>query len=195
MLTVNEQQVLRFLAVNIRNDYSINDIAKQCKLTPNGGYKLLSRLQKEGILKVKAVANIRSYKLNFENEKTRSILNLAFIPSNIQGRIELRAEDLRSIKPITQACILFGSYITKKQNPTDLDILFILERKKFKEYRQMLMKIQDIIPIKIQDVVQTTDDLEENLKKKDPVIAEIIKMGIVLWGSDVLVKVIRNVSK
>lgn len=195
MLTANEQQVLRFLAASLGKDYSINDIAKESKLSPNGAYKLLSKFEKEGVLKAKKIANIKSYKLNFENEKTLIVLNLAFIPTALQGRINSRIEDLQSLKPLTQVCVIFGSYITKKQNPTDLDILFVLEKKNFKKYKQMLGKVQDITPIKIQDVIQTTNDLGENLKKEDPVIVGIIKKGIIVWGFDVLVKVIANASK
>ncbi|MDP1695060.1 MAG: hypothetical protein Q8L34_05980 [Candidatus Woesearchaeota archaeon] len=195
MLTVNEKQVLRFLAASIGKDYSINDIARECKLTPNGAYKLLSKWEKEDVLNAKTIANIRSYKLNFENEKTRNILNLAFMATTLQGRIKLRTEDLKPLKSMTQICIIFGSYTTAKKNPADLDIVFVLEKKNFEKYKQMLSKVQEITPIKIQDIIQTTKDLEQNIKKKDPVIAEVIKKGIVLWGFDVLVKVIANVSE
>lgn len=195
MLTANEKQVLRFLAASIRKDYSINDIAKESKLSPNGTYKLLSKFEKEGVLKVKKIANIKSYKLNFENEKTFMVLNLAFMPTITQERINSRIEDLKPLQPLTQICILFGSYITKKRNPSDLDVLLVLERKKFEKYKQMLSKVQDITPIKIQDVIQTTKDLGENLKKEDPIIVEIIKKGIIVWGFDMLVKVIANASK
>ena len=119
MLTRNEKYVLRFLATS-RQEYSINEIAKVCSLTPNGAYKILKKLERAGILKAKQIANIKSYKLDFGNEKTQRVLELAFMHDALEGRIKLRAEDLYPLKEVTQACILFGSYITEKQKQKGL---------------------------------------------------------------------------
>lgn len=194
ILTVNEKYVLRFLAASTGKNYSINGVARMCKLTPNGAHKILAKLEKEGVLKAKSIANLKAYNLDFKSEKIASLLKLAFMPDSLEGRVKLRAEDLKPLKAVTKACILFGSYITMKKEPGDLDILFVLERKNFEAYKQALSKVQDIIPVKIQDVIQTTDDVEQNLKKSDPIVTEALRNGIVLWGFDVLVQVIKNVS-
>lgn len=192
ILTVNEKRVLRFLATSIGKDYSINDIAKTCRLTPNGAHKLLTKLEKEGVLKPKQIANLKSYKLDFENEKTSRVLELALMPDTLEGRVKLRAEDLKLLKATANACVLFGSYITTKKEPGDLDVLFILKRGGLESYKKALSKVQDIVPVKIQDVVQTIDDIERNLKRGDPIVAEALRNGIILWGFDVLARVIKN---
>ena len=151
ILTVNEKHVLLFLAVSTRKNYSINEIAKACKLTPNGVHKLLAKLEKEDILKASKIANIKAYKLNFESEKTVRVLELALMSDAIEGRVKLRKEDLKPLKAVTKACVLFGSYITTKKEPRDLDILFVLEKRNFEAYKRVLSKVQDITPVKIQD--------------------------------------------
>jgi len=193
ILTVNEKHVLRFLATSIGKDYSINEIARICQLTPNGAYKLLAKLEKEGVLKAKPIANLKAYHPDFENEKTARVLELAFMPDALDGRVKSRADDLKPLKAITQACIIFGSYITTKKEPGDLDILFILKRANFEAYKTTLSRAQDITPIKIQDVVQTIDDARQNLKKGDPVVAGALCKGIVLWGQDIIIQVIKSV--
>ncbi len=196
ILTENEKHVLRFLAVKPEADYSINDVAKACSITPNGAYKMLRKLEKEGVLKAKHIANIKAYKPDFDNEKTKRIYELAFMPDTlIQGRIKLRADDFKQLKAVTKACILFGSYITTKQKPEDLDALFVLEKGNFESYKKALAKVQDITPVNIHDVVQTTDDLRQNLKKNDPIVTEALHKGIALWGFDVIVQVIKNATK
>lgn len=195
ILTKNEKHVLRLLAASIGKDYSINDIAKACDITPNGAYKILTKLEKEGILKVKPIANIRSYKLDFMNEKTSRVLELALMPDILEGRVKARSTDLKPLKEVTQACILFGSYITTKRNPGDLDVLLILKSANFKAYKNTLAKVKDITPVKIQDVVQTDNDMLQNLKKGDPIVTAALKEGIVLWGVDTLVQVIKNASQ
>ncbi len=192
MLTDNEKKVLRLLAIAFDKDYSINNIAKECGLSPNGALKILKKFKEEGILKAKKIANIISYRLDFENEKTDNILELA-LTSKLEGRIKYRSEDLKELKDIIKSCILFGSYISLKKEPKDLDVLFILDKANFKEYKKRLADIKDIMPIKIQDILQTEEDLKKNILRKDKVVLDILRKGIVLWGQKTAIKVIKSV--
>lgn len=194
MLTTNEKKVLRLLMASSKIDYSINQIAKRCHLAPNGALKILKKFEKEGILKAKKIANIISYKLDLSNDKTLNILELALIPE-LQGRIKYRLSDFQGLKSITKSCIIFGSYANLKKEPDDLDVLFILDKENYKEYRRKLEDISGIIPIKVHDIVQTERDLKENIIKIDKVVMEILLNGIVLWGHKTIVKVIQNVNK
>ena len=175
-------------------DYSINDVAKACGITPNGAYKMLTKLEREGVLKAKQISNIKAYKPDFENEKTSNVYELAFMPDELQGRVKLRAEDLKQLRTVTSACILFGSYITAKQKPGYLDALFVVEKGAFESYKKALARIQDITPVKIHDVVQTASDLQQNLKKSDPIVTEALHKGITLWGFEIIVEAIKNAA-
>ncbi len=195
ILTLNERKVLRLLATTIGKSASMNDIGKQCGITSGGAHKILTKLDREGVIKATFIGNLKVYKLDFEHEKTASVLELAFIQDSFEGRVKMRVNDLQNMKQVTKAGVLFGSYITTKKEPSDLDVLFVLERKNFEEYKKILNRIQDIVPIKIQDVVQTEEDLRQNLKKNDAIITAALRDGIVLWGFDMLVQVIKNASK
>ena len=148
------------------------------------------------MLKVKPIANIKAYKPDFDNEKTTMVYELAFMPDAlIQGRIKLRAEDFKQLKAVTKACVLFGSYVTAKQKPEDLDALFVVEKDNFESYKKALAKVQDITPVKIHDIVQTTEDMRQNLKRKDPIISEALSKGLALWGFGTIVQVIKNATE
>ena len=67
MLSANEKKVLRLLMSSLNASYSINQIAKECKLSPNGAFKILKKFEKEGVLRAVNIANIRAYKINFDN--------------------------------------------------------------------------------------------------------------------------------
>ena len=166
ILIVNEKKLLRLLAVSTK-EHSINEIAQKCELTPNGAYKILKKLEQEEIIKPKKIANILSYKLDFNNAKTAIVLELAFIPDKLESRVKNRANDLQPLKELTTACIVFGSHITSKKEPNDLDLLFVLENDKFDNYKKILSKVKDITPIKIHDIIQNSKDLEQNIKKED----------------------------
>lgn len=190
MLTENEKKVLKILFTGFE-DFSINQIAKLAKLSPNGALKILKKFEREGILKSQKIANIKSYSLDFEDQKTKNILNLALIPE-LNGKLKSRFEDLKELKKITQACIIFGSYIDLKKDPDDLDILFILDKKHYKTFKEESLRIFKTIPIKVHDVLQTEEDFKDNIAKKDKVLIDILKTGIILWGQDRIINIIEN---
>jgi len=164
MMTQNEKSVLRMLFSALGENYSINEIARQCNLAPNGALKILKKFEKEGILKSKSIANIKSYSLNFDSEKTKNILKLALIPE-LKGRLKFRLEDLKQLKEFTKACIIFGSYSDLKKEPNDMDIFFIIEKQNFKKYKQITLTVYKAIPVKVHDILQTEKDFASNLKK------------------------------
>ena len=82
----------------------------------------MRKFEKEGILKPKKIANIISYRLDLNNDKTSNILELALI-SELQGRIRYRLKDFQELKSITESCIIFGSYAKGEDiEKSDIDI-------------------------------------------------------------------------
>jgi len=193
MLTENEKKVLKLLLMKFDDEYSINEIARICSLTPNGALKILKKFEKESILIPKKIANIKSYSLDFNNEKTKNILELSLI-SELKGRLKFRREDLEPIKKTTILCIVFGSYVDKKE-PDDIDILFVIDKLKFKEYKKKTSEIFKTIPIKVHDVIQTKRDFKENIHKKNKVIINALKYGIIFWGYKEIIEFIENEYK
>ena len=58
-----------------------------------------------------------------------------------------------------------------------------------------LAKVQDITPVKIHDIVQTINDLQQNLKKSDTIVTEALHKGIALWGFEIIVQAIKNATE
>jgi DNA-binding Lrp family transcriptional regulator len=187
MLTKNEKKVLRIVMTDL--DSSINQIARQAEVTAQGAFKILRKFEKEGILKEKKISNISTFQLIFNN-KTHAVLRLALI-DELGKRLQYRHEDLKELKDVTKTCIIFGSYLYKK-SPNDLDLFFIVEKPNYKEYKKRLKEV--IAPLEIHDVVQTEEDIEANLKKKDKVLIEILRKGVVLWGEEAIVRAVENVK-
>lgn len=194
MVTKNESKVLRKVLMAFGEYHSINSLAKQCGLTPNGTLKILKKFENQGILRLKKISNINSYKINFLDNKTKSILELSLIPE-VSGKLKFREEDLKPLKDVSEICILFGSYISEKKQPNDLDVFFMIKEKKFEEYKKLSKKIYRTMPLKVHDVLQTEKDLKKNLVEKNKVIIEILRKGVILWGYDKIIKVMEDVSK
>ena len=194
MLTLNEKKVLKYLIVNFNLDKSINEVAKDCRLSPNGAYKILQKLKKEGILYQKDIANIKSFKVSCSSPKAKRIIELAFM-DKIENRLEHRYKDLLPLQKVAQIGIAFGSYITDKKNPQDLDIVIVINKSRFTDYKKVLHKVQEIVPVKIHDVLQTKQDLINNLHQDNKVIKQALQQGVVLWGHDILIEVFSNVCQ
>lgn len=195
MITINEKKILKFLLANFDKDHSINEIAKHCSLAPNGAYEALKKFEKRGILSLKKVSNLNSYKINFDSKEAIKLLELILIPDYQESKIRYRYNDLRPLENITQLCILFGSYITKKEKPNDIDILFVIKKADYKKYIQTLEKVKMVMPFKLHDVIQTKEDLSKNIRKREKIALSAISDGIILWGHDLLIEVIKNVSE
>jgi DNA-binding Lrp family transcriptional regulator len=192
MLTKNEKTILRILLASFDTHNSINNLAKQAGINPNGALKILRKFEKEGILKSIKIANIKSYKIDFQNEKTELILELAFMPE-LEGRVKYRREDLKELESAAACAIMFGSYTGQKKEPNDMDVLFVLEKEKYKEYKKKIEEIKELLPVKLHEILQTERDLKNNILKKDKIILEAIKSGIVLWGNKTIIKVMKDV--
>ncbi len=191
LLTANERKVLRMLATSAHTEWSINGVARQCGVSAGGAYKILKKLEQEGIVGAKLIANIKAYKLQFTT-KARRVLELAMIPDALEGRVRMRADDLDALREHSIACIIFGSYARDKKQPRDIDVLVIVDRDGYPQYRRTLRSVQERTPLKIHDVVQTPDDLLENLRTQDPVVIAAVRQGIVLWGADTIVEVLAR---
>jgi hypothetical protein len=93
LFTNNEKKVLRYLLVNSSTQFSMNQIAKGCKLSPNGGLKILKKFEGEGVCSYTKVGNVKSYHLNFESRKTVLALQLALLDDkdiDVLSEIEMR---------------------------------------------------------------------------------------------------------
>ena len=191
MLTVNEKKVLRLLFAAIDEDYSINAIARECGLAPNGAAKILKKFEQEGVLRAKGIANIKAYRIDFGNQKTQAILELVMIPE-IKGRLQHRLEDLEDMKKTAKACIAFGSYINQGKEPNDIDLIFIIDKEEFKQYKSKLSRLRQILPVKLHELIQTEEDLKSNILKKDKIILGALRTGIMLWGQKLIIELVQN---
>jgi hypothetical protein len=191
MLTENEKKVLKAIFTSFDKYYSINQIAKLCSIAPNGAFKILKKFEGEEIVKKKEIGSLHSYYLDFDNEKTSAVLNLALMPK-LEDRLKYRYDDLIPLKKIADIGIIFGSYISQKKEPNDLDILFVIKKNNFDKYKKESAVVFQTMPVKAHDILQTEKDIKENISKGDKVIIEILRTGIVLWGYDKLIEIAKD---
>lgn len=190
-LSENEQKVINFLVRNFTEKYNINQIAKKLKLSPRGSYKILYKLESQAVLKSENLGNAIFYQLDYSKPLAIQLARLVLIEREIKPRIKVIIEDLEPLKVVTKCAVLFGSILeTAKAN--DIDLLLVLEKSRFSDMQKITDQINKISPKKIHSIIQTKSDLLNNIKKRDKIVIDVIKKGMILWGEDLIVDCIRN---
>ena len=155
------------------------------------------KLEKLAILKSENIANIKSYRINFENELIQSYLEIALLDKRINiPKVKIRKQDFDKFKDICNAVVIFGSYLTKEK-PHDLDVLFVFEKSKYDSFKQNLKEkideyVRFSIPYPIHEMIQTPGDLTRNIKDKDKVIIDIIRHGVIMFGNKAIARCITD---
>ncbi|HLC85303.1 MAG TPA: hypothetical protein VJH22_05925 [Candidatus Nanoarchaeia archaeon] len=190
--THNDLKTLKFLLKHFEEDHSINQLAKQIGITPKGMHKLLTRLGSQNILIAKKIGNGIFYHINFQSELALAATQLSLFEEIKLPYAKAQAKDLQRLRPYTQAAILFGSVLDKGERAGDIDVLFILDERKYDPFKKALASLRSLKSKPIQDIIQTPEDLSKNLKKRDKVILDALKNGNVLWGQDILIQAVKE---
>lgn len=188
-----EGKVLGFLTRHFSEKYSINQLAKRVGMTPRGAYKLLKRLEAEGIVVPQKLGNAIFYSINFASDLARKKAELALFEEIRLPYARAQAKDLERLRPFVLAAMLFGSVLEKGEKAGDIDVLAVIREKDYASFNKALGELRRLKPKPIQPVIQTPEDLVRNLKKPDKVILEILRTGKVLWGHEIIVNAIREV--
>jgi len=191
-ITGNEAKVVNFLLRNFSSDYNINQIAKEVKLSPRGAFKILKKLGSNKILISQKVGNNVIYKINFENDVSLDICQFVLAEKETTPYIQTWINDLQSLRALTDMAILFGSILTKEKQANDVDILLVFPKENLAQVQEQIKKINQIKSKKNHAIVQTKEDLLNNVKKRDSALLEEIRTGMILWGRNILVEAIKH---
>ncbi len=181
--TDTAEKILLFMLKNPLEKYNPRQIAQNFNISHAGSFKLLAGLYTEGFLTRQKVGRYNLYTLNFLKPALRKYLS--FLIQKEKDRqttlVKVWINDIN--KRITQASIalLFGS-ILYKEKPHDVDVVFVISKKATAFYKE-IDTLNALYPLKIHPVVQTRQDLLDNIRKGDRVILKSLG-GIVVFGDE-----------
>lgn len=168
----------------LKKDCNITEIAKSLDLSKSIVLDTIKRLEKENVIISSKKGKRNYYNLNTDNffvrEYTKNIFNFEKkMISEVKNKI---IKELSKLKPLS--IILYGSFDTPKFNfKSDIDIAVIAKNKqkagrKIEKINKDLSKIGLIIFIDIMD----KKELIKMHKIKEPLIENLIRNGVVLYG-------------
>ncbi len=178
------------LGRNISEGFNINQIARLSGIDPATTYRTLKSMESRSeILKEKKGNNI-FYKLNLKDSSTIKYCELA----EIEKRKEFFQKNptlLTKIQGLSQksdSVVLFGSLARGEKNPKDTDLLFLSRKKPDLHEITNIIKGTNISPL-----YMNFSEFKSRIKEKNPVVIEILKDAVVLYGEDVYWRLIREV--
>lgn len=187
----NTERLILVILKNPDKKYNSNSISKIIGISSMGALKIAKNLEKEKILLFEEIGKAKIFKLNLKNDYVLQYVSLLLRSEAEQSNSGVKKwiTEIKKIKNADSA-ILFGS-VLHKEEPRDIDVLFIVEKNKLNGLKKEIEKINFMNNEKIHPVFQTNEDFYRNVEKNDKIILNVLK-GIVIFGEN---KFLENIKK
>lgn len=195
-ITANEMKILLVLFKDIATSYNANSISKVVGITPMGALKILKKMEKENLAVSKKLGKASFYKPNLDDQYPEMCIRflLQKEAEESQPAIKRWVNELKEFAKFAKIGILFGSVTQDPHSAKDIDILLVFEKSQMKKIQGLIQEKNKINIKKIHVIKQTEKDLKENIKRKDEVLLSILKRGIVVFGHEELIEVIKDAA-
>ena len=187
-----EKKIVLRLFKDFTVDYNSSSIAKILNKTRVGTFKALKWLEEDFIVKGRTLGKARFYRINLEDEYARKNVETLLME---EAKNYTRWEDeLNELFGLTYIIILFGSIIRNEEKANDIDILLVFDEKNNNKINQIIKEKNQLLIKKLHPIKQTKNDLRKNIIKRDKVVIDAIRNGIVLHGYEKIIGVIKDVA-
>ena len=166
-LSDNEFSVINFLVRNFSEKLTIRSIAQRLGFSPAGVFNILKKLERENVVFGQKLGTGLFYSIKLENKLSQHLASIVLLYSDEKPSIDV------------------GQFRQAKSAIFDRKILLLVS--------DNLTNFEISIP-NVSVISKTEDELTELLRKRDQEILQILKKGIVLFGEDKIVSIIKNCS-
>ena len=164
-LSDNEFSVLNFLVRNFTERLTIRNIAQRLKFSPAGVFNILKKLEKQNIVIGQKFGTGLFYEINFENKIAEHLAKIVLLHSDEEFDF-----DFSRLKHANAAIIDGKTLLLITDNVTVLDL-----------------SIQNF-----EILTKTEDEIIDLLRKKDSEMLQLLRKGIVLFGEEKIVEIIKK---
>ncbi|MBI2657195.1 winged helix-turn-helix transcriptional regulator [Candidatus Woesearchaeota archaeon] len=164
-LSDNEFSVISFLVRNFTEKLTIRSIAQKLNFSPAGVFNILKKLEKQNIVTGEKLGTGLFYSINFENRIAQHLASIVLVYND--EKISLDISQFRQAKA---AVFSNKTLLLITDSMTSLDAS---------------------IP-NVTIISKTEDEFVSMLRKKDAEALQVLKKGIVLFGEDNLVEIIKK---
>lgn len=189
-----ESEILLSLFKDFTKNYNANSLSKEVGITPRGALKILKNLKAQQLLISKQFGKAVFYKINLSDEYSVKLISVLLMNESREKASRWLSEFKELFEHIDIA-IIFGSIVRSPKTASDIDLLVVFKKEKYKTVNQIIDKRRAVSARAIHVVKQIPKDLVKNLKEQDKVLLNIIKRGYVLHGYEKLAEAIKDVTR
>lgn len=164
-LSDNEFSVIDFLVRNFTEKLTIRNIAQRLNFSPAGVFNILKKLERHKLVKGQRLGTGLFYEINFENKIAEHLAKIVLLHSDEEFDF-----DFSKLKQAKAAII-------DKKN-----LLLITDS----------MTAFDVSIPNVEVITRTEDEVIELFRKKNQTTLQTLKNGIVLFGEEKIVEIIKN---
>jgi len=191
-ISQKEKEIILKLFKDFTRDYNPSSISNELDISRVGAFKALKKLENMNMVKSRKLGKARFYTLNLENDYARKNVEVILMEEAIKKQRWI--DEFKELFNHVQIVVLFGSIISFEDKAKDIDILLVLEQEQNKQVNHIIESKNKMLLKRIHPIKQTKEDLKNNIKKEDHVIMDAIKKGIVLYGVEEYVELIKDVT-
>lgn len=192
-LTEKERETLLRLFKDFTAYYNANSISKILGISHVGAQKIFKRLLKDGIVADKQMGKSITYKPRLEDDYVCKLIEF-LLADEANSKFKRWKEEFKELFKKDRIVVLFGSTVKNYETARDIDVMIVIDKKDYKEARKIINEKQELLPKRLHSIEITEQDLINNIKKRHEPIMDIVKNGIILYGQDKYVEVIKNVT-
>lgn len=190
-----EDKILSILLKEPFNIHTVTSLANALKITRPGLWKALSKLNEKKLITVEKIGETKTSSaillLNWKSPLTEKALS--FILTREALNYERWRFDFQKLEDKVGFLIIFGSILNSPKEANDIDVLSIT-KKNLGKIGQIISEIQKNQNKKVHAINMTPNELETELRRRNPAYIDALKKGVVLFGQDNFIKYIYGLN-
>lgn len=193
-----EQKMLGIIFRQVSSVPTITELAKEAGMSRVGVWKALKKLETKSLISVTSIGSgktsAKTAKLNYENPLAEKMLALALAEEAQEKRKWL--VNFKEIGDKADFLLIYGSILNSPEKANDIDLLAVVSNKdNFKAIDEYAQRAQKTILKKIHLISLTPAELRQELEKPNQAFIDAIRKGIVLFGQEKFIKLVKPVRK
>lgn len=191
-LTDGERKALLILLKDFTAYYNANSISKVLGISRVGALMLFRRLDAHGLVVSQKIGKAIVYKLKLEDDYVKKLVS--FLLADEANGFKRWKEEFKGLFKKGRIVMLFGSVLRNYEKANDIDLLVASASADKEEINKLLEGKAEILPKRLHTIRLSASELKSNIRRKEVAILDIVRTGVVLYGQDDYVEVLKNVT-
>lgn len=189
-------KILKVLLKEFTVKQTVTSLAKELGMSRVGSWKILKKMQSDKLIILSPIGTGKTstyhVSLNWDNPLVEKTLALTLTEDALKKQRWI--SNFAELKEKIDFLIIYGSILHSPQEANDIDLLCIISNKnRFLETEEIIKKIQKTQLKKIHALSLAPTEFRQELEKPNKVFTDAVKKGIILFGQEKFIELMKKV--